>query len=105
MFILKVSLIITEIGTVWVEVSLRLVYLSLSPVALTLEHRASVKRLVSLQLLNPKGPSTLLVLVLVLARLVLVLARLVLVGRLVWLLLVLVNRRPQYFSCSSGFGP
>jgi hypothetical protein len=36
-----------------------------------------------------KGPSTLLVLVLVLARLVLV-------GRLVWLLLVLVNLRPHY---------
>jgi hypothetical protein len=39
---------------------------------------------------RPKGPSTLLVLVLV---------RLVLVGRLVWLLLVLVNLRPHYFSC------
>jgi hypothetical protein len=38
-----------------------------------------------------KGPSTLLVLLL---------ARLVLVGRLVWLLLVLVNLRPHYFSCS-----
>jgi hypothetical protein len=37
-----------------------------------------------------KGPSTLLVLVLV--------------GRLVWLSLVLVNRRPHYFSCSPGFG-
>jgi hypothetical protein len=36
--------------------------------------------------------------------LVLVLARLVLVGRLVWLLLVLVNLRPHYFSCSPGFG-
>jgi hypothetical protein len=47
-----------------------------------------------------KGPSTLLVLVL--ARLVLVLARLVLVERLVWLLLVLVNRRPHYFSYSPG---
>jgi hypothetical protein len=34
---------------------------------------------------------------------VLVLARLVLVGRLVWLLLVLVNLRPHYFSCSPGF--
>jgi hypothetical protein len=34
-----------------------------------------------------KGPSTLLVLV----------------GRFVWLLLVLVNRRPHYFSCSPGF--
>jgi hypothetical protein len=44
-----------------------------------------------------KGASTLLVLVLVLARLVLV-------GRLVWLLLVLVNLRPHYFSCSPGFG-
>jgi hypothetical protein len=42
-----------------------------------------------------KGPSTLLVLVL---------ARLVLVGTLVWLLLVLVNLRPHYFSCSPGFG-
>jgi hypothetical protein len=40
-----------------------------------------------------EGGSTLLVLVLVL-----VLARLVLVGRLVWLLLVLVNFRPHYFS-------
>jgi hypothetical protein len=30
--------------------------------------------------------------------LVLMLARLVLVGRLVWLLLVLVNLRPPYFS-------
>jgi hypothetical protein len=40
-----------------------------------------------------KGSSTLLVLVL---------ARLVLVGRLVWLLLVLVNLRPHYFSCSPG---
>jgi hypothetical protein len=39
-----------------------------------------------------KGPSTLLVL-----------ARRVLVGRLVWLLLVLVNLRPHYFSCSPGF--
>jgi hypothetical protein len=28
----------------------------------------------------------------------------VLVGRLVWLLLVLVNLRPHYFSCSPGFG-
>jgi hypothetical protein len=37
--------------------------------------------------------------------LVLVLARLVLVGRLVWLLLVLVNLRRHYFSCSPGFGP
>jgi hypothetical protein len=37
-----------------------------------------------------KGASTLLVLVLV--------------GRLVWLLLVLVNLRPHYFSCSPGFG-
>jgi hypothetical protein len=36
--------------------------------------------------MNRKGPSTLLVLVLVLARLVLV-------GRLVWLLLVFVNHR------------
>jgi hypothetical protein len=36
--------------------------------------------------------------------LVLVLARLVLVGRLVWLLLVLVNLRPHHFSCSPGFG-
>jgi hypothetical protein len=44
-----------------------------------------------------KGASTLLVLVLVLARLVLV-------GRLVWLLLVLVNLRPHYFSCSASFG-
>jgi hypothetical protein len=44
-----------------------------------------------------KGASTLLVLVLVLARLVLV-------GRLVWLLLVLVTLRPHYFSCSPGFG-
>jgi hypothetical protein len=44
-----------------------------------------------------KGASTLLVLMLVLARLVLV-------GRLVWLLLVLVNLRPHYFSCSPGFG-
>jgi hypothetical protein len=44
-----------------------------------------------------KGTSTLLVLVLVFARLVLV-------GRLVWLLLVLVNFRPYYFSCSPGFG-
>jgi hypothetical protein len=42
-----------------------------------------------------KGPSTLLMLVL---------ARLVLVGRLVWLLFVLVNIRPHYFSCSPGFG-
>jgi hypothetical protein len=42
-----------------------------------------------------KGASTLLVLVL---------ARLVLVGRLVWLLLVLVNLRPHYFSFSPGFG-
>jgi hypothetical protein len=33
----------------------------------------------------------------------LVLARLVVVGRLVWLLLVLVNLRPHYFSCSPGF--
>jgi hypothetical protein len=40
---------------------------------------------------HSKGASTLLVLVLVLARLVLV-------GRLVWLLLVLVNLRPHYFS-------
>jgi hypothetical protein len=32
-----------------------------------------------------------------------VLARLVLVGRLVWLLLVIVNLRPHYFSCSPGF--
>jgi hypothetical protein len=46
---------------------------------------------------KPKGVSKLLVLVLVLARLVLV-------GRLVWLLLVLVNPRPHYFSCSPGFG-
>jgi hypothetical protein len=38
-----------------------------------------------------KGASTLLVLVLVLARLVLV-------RRLVWILLVLVNLRPHYFS-------
>jgi hypothetical protein len=44
-----------------------------------------------------KGASTLLMLVLVLARLVLV-------GRLVWLLLVLINLRPHYFSCSPGFG-
>jgi hypothetical protein len=44
-----------------------------------------------------KGPSTLLVLVFVLARLVLV-------GRLVWLLLVLVDLRLHYFSCSPGFG-
>jgi hypothetical protein len=44
-----------------------------------------------------KGASTLLVLVLVLARLVLV-------GRLVWLLFVLINLRPHYFSCSPGFG-
>jgi hypothetical protein len=44
-----------------------------------------------------EGASTLLVLVLVLARLVLV-------GGLVWLLLVLVNLRPHYFSCSPGFG-
>jgi hypothetical protein len=36
--------------------------------------------------------------------LVLVLARLVLVGRLVWLLLVLINLRPYYFSCPPGFG-
>jgi hypothetical protein len=36
--------------------------------------------------------------------LVLVLARLVLVGRLIWLLLVVVNLRPHYFSCSPGFG-
>jgi hypothetical protein len=36
--------------------------------------------------------------------LVQVLARLVLVGRLVWLLLVLVNLRPHYFSCTPGFG-
>jgi hypothetical protein len=43
------------------------------------------------------------VLVLVLV-LVLALVRLVLVGRLVWLLLVLVNLRPHYFSCSPGFG-
>jgi hypothetical protein len=42
-----------------------------------------------------KGASTLLVVVL---------ARLVLVGRLLWLLLVLVNLRPHYFSCSPGFG-
>jgi hypothetical protein len=35
-----------------------------------------------------KGPSTLLVLVLV--------------GRLVWLLLVLVNSRPHYFSCNDN---
>jgi hypothetical protein len=42
------------------------------------------------------GASTLLLLVLVLARLVLV-------GRLVWLLLVLVNLRPHY-SCSPGLG-
>jgi hypothetical protein len=47
--------------------------------------------------LRYKGASTLLVLVLVLARLVLV-------GRLVWLLLVLVNLRPHYFSCSLGLG-
>jgi RsiW-degrading membrane proteinase PrsW (M82 family) len=33
-----------------------------------------------------------------------VLARLVLIGRLVWLLLVLVNLRPHYFSCLPGFG-
>jgi hypothetical protein len=33
------------------------------PVAPILEHRASVKRFVSLQFHNPKGPSTLLVLV------------------------------------------
>jgi hypothetical protein len=46
---------------------------------------------------KPKGASTLLVLVLVLARLVLV-------GRLVWLLFVLVNICPHYFSCSPGFG-
>jgi hypothetical protein len=39
---------------------------------------------------NYKGLSTLLVLVLV--------------GRLAWFLLVLVNRRPHYFSCSPGFG-
>jgi hypothetical protein len=39
---------------------------------------------------NYKVPSTLLVLVLV--------------GRLVWLLLVLVNIRPHYFSCSPGVG-
>jgi hypothetical protein len=44
-----------------------------------------------------KGASTLLVLVLVLARLVLI-------RRLVWLLLVFVNLRPYYFSCSPGFG-
>jgi hypothetical protein len=44
-----------------------------------------------------KGASTLLVLVLVLATLLLV-------GRLVWLLLVLVNLRQHYFSCSPGFG-
>jgi hypothetical protein len=44
-----------------------------------------------------KGASTLLVLVLVLARFVLV-------GRLVWLLLVHVNHRPHYLSCSPGFG-
>jgi hypothetical protein len=44
-----------------------------------------------------QGASTLLVLVLLLARLVLV-------GRLVWLLFVLVNLRPHYFSCSPGFG-
>jgi hypothetical protein len=43
----------------------------------------------------PKGASTLLVLVLFLARLVLV-------WRLVWLLLVLVILRPHYFSCSPG---
>jgi hypothetical protein len=43
-----------------------------------------------------KGASTLLVIVLVLARLMLV--RLMLVRRLVWLLLVLVNLRPHYFS-------
>jgi hypothetical protein len=60
--------------------------LSLFPVAPTLEHRASVKRFVSLQFLNPNGPSTLLVLV----------------RRLVWILLVLVNLRPHYFSCSPG---
>jgi hypothetical protein len=36
--------------------------------------------------------------------LVLVLARLVFVGRLVWLLLVLANLRPHYFSCPAGFG-
>jgi hypothetical protein len=47
--------------------------------------------------LHSKGASTLLVLVLVLARLVLV-------GRLVWLLFMLVNLRPHYFSCSPGFG-
>jgi hypothetical protein len=41
----------------------------------------------------PKGASTLLVL-----------PRLVLVGRLVWVLLVLVNVRPHYFSCSPVFG-
>jgi hypothetical protein len=44
-----------------------------------------------------KGAPTLLVLVLVLARIVLV-------GRLVRLLLVLVNLRPHYFCCSEGFG-
>jgi hypothetical protein len=44
-----------------------------------------------------QGASTLLVLMLVLVRLVLV-------GRLVWLLLVLVNLHPHYFSCSPGFG-
>jgi hypothetical protein len=42
---------------------------------------------------HSKGASTLLVFVLVLARLV-----------LVWLLLVLVNLRPHYISCSPGFG-
>jgi hypothetical protein len=46
---------------------------------------------------KPYGASTLLVLVLVLARLVFV-------GRLIWLLFVLVNLRPHYFSCSPGFG-
>jgi hypothetical protein len=25
-------------------------------------------------------------------------------GRLVWILLVLVNLRPHYFSCTPGFG-
>jgi hypothetical protein len=40
-----------------------------------------------------EGPPTLLVLVLVLARLV-----------FVWLLLVLANLRPHYFSCSPSFG-
>jgi hypothetical protein len=45
-----------------------------------------------------KGASTLLVLVFVLPRLVLV-------ERLVWLLHVLVNLRPHYFSCSAREDP